>query len=265
VLSCAALAGGGGVKTIDRLWRLIATALSFALFGVGGLALALVVFPLINLLIRDRRRRAAFAQGTVHAVWRLYVRVMAGLGVCSYEVHGGELLRRARGTLVIANHPSLLDIVFIMSLMERTQCVVKAGVWRNPFMRGVVEAASYIPNHNNPERLLDDCVAALRAGNNLVIFPEGSRTPTTGKRKYQRGFAYIALRSRAPLRLVTVTCTPPTLLKGESWYRIPARRPHWAIRVHELIEVEQDAAEPAIAVRRLCAHVERRIEESLAA
>lgn len=253
------------MKTLDYVWRLLMTAFSFALFGIGGLVLALVVFPLINLLIRNREKRTVFAQATVHWVWRLYVRILVLTGVCTFEAYGAELLRQDRGTLVIANHPSLLDIVFIMSLMERTQCVVKAAVWRNPFMRGAVQAANYIPNTGDPERLLNDCVAALNAGNNLVIFPEGSRTPAQGKRKIQRGFAYIALRSQAPLRLVTVTCTPPTLLKGEPWYKIPARRPHWVIRVHEHLEIENDSTEPAIAVRRLCAQVERRIEETLAA
>jgi 1-acyl-sn-glycerol-3-phosphate acyltransferase len=253
------------MRALDRFWRLIATAISFALFGVGGLFIALVVFPLINLVIRDRAKRTEFAQATVHAIWRFYVKVMVAIGVLTYEVHGAELLRQDRGTLVIANHPSLLDIVFIMSLMEHTQCVVKAGVWNNPFMRGAVTAANYIPNTGDPEKLLDDCVAALQAGSNLVIFPEGSRTPRGGKRKIQRGFAHIAMRSKAPLRLVTVRCDPPTLLKGEPWYSIPARRPHWVIRVHECIEIEPDTAEPAIAVRRLCARVERRIEESLAA
>lgn len=253
------------IRLLDRFWRLIATAISFALFGLGGLFVAIVVFPLINLIVRDRARRAEIAQSTVHMIWRIYVRIMVVLGGVSYEVHGAELLRNDRGTLVIANHPSLLDIVFIMSLMERTQCVVKAGVWNNPFMRGVVTAANYIPNVGDPEKLLDDCVAALKAGNNLVIFPEGSRTPPGHKRKYQRGFARIALRSKAPLRLVTVTCDPPTLLKGEPWYKIPERRPHWTIRVHERIDVEDASEEQALAVRRLCADVERRIEECLPA
>jgi len=253
------------IKLLDRFWRLIATAISFALFGLGGLFVAIFVFPLINLLVRDRARRTEIAQSTVHTIWRIYVRIMVVLGGVSYETHGAELLRNDRGTLVIANHPSLLDIVFIMSLMERTQCVVKAGVWNNPFMRGVVTAANYIPNVGDPEKLLDDCVAALKAGNNLVIFPEGSRTPPGRKRKYQRGFARIALRSKAPLRLVTVTCDPPTLLKGEPWYKIPERRPHWTIRVHERIDVEDASEEQALAVRRLCADVERRIEECLPA
>lgn len=253
------------IVTLDRFWRLIATGLSFALFGLGGLALALLVFPLLNLFVKDRERRSALAQRTIHRTWALFVRVMKTLGVLTYEVHGGDILRAERGALIVANHPSLLDIVFIMSLMERTQCVIKAGVWRNPFMRGAVVAANYIPNLGDPERLLDDCVAALKGGANLVIFPEGSRTPPGQKRKYQRGFAYVALRSGAPVRLVTVTCTPPTLLKGEPWYKIPARRPHWVIRVHERIEMTDESIEQTLAVRRLCAQVERRIEESLAA
>lgn len=253
------------IAALDRFWRLIATAISFGLFGLGGLVLALTVFPLYNLLVRDREKRAELAQGTVHAMWRFYVRVMAFIGVLTFECHGEEILRNERGSLVVANHPSLLDIVFIMSFMQRTQCVVKAGVWRNPFMSGVVTAANYIPNLGDPEKLLEDCAAALRAGNNLVIFPEGSRTPPGQKRKYQRGFAYVALKAHAPVRLVTVTCTPPTLLKGEPWYKIPPTRPHWVIRVHERLEAADLDLQPAIAVRRLCAQVEQRIEETLAA
>ena len=203
----------------------------------------------------------------MHQTWRLFVQIMVSLGVLTYECHGAELLRQERGCLIIANHPSLLDIVFIMSFMEHTQCVVKAGVWRNPFMAGAVRATNYIPNLNDPERLLDDCAAALKAGNNLVIFPEGSRTPAGAKRKYQRGFAYVALKADAPIRLVTVDVNPPTLMKNVPWHRIPPRRPHWTIRVHERIDVEEYCKldQPAIAVRRLCAQVERRIEESLAA
>lgn len=253
------------MRQIDHVWRLFATGLSFALFGLGGLVLAAMVFPVIRLVVHDPDQRAAVAQHTIHSVWRLYVQVMKLLGVLTYEVHGADLLRNDRGTLVIANHPSLLDIVFIMSMMERTQCVVKGAIWRNFFTRGVVTAANYIPNDDDPQKLLDDCVNALHAGNNLVIFPEGSRTPPGQKRRYQRGFAYIALRSRAPLRLVTLTCTPPTLLKGEPWYKIPPQRPHWVLRIHDYIPIEDHDAEPAIAVRKLCAQVEQRIEEAVPA
>ena len=138
--------------------------------------------------------------------------------------------------MIIANHPSLIDVVLIMSLMDRTQCVVKASVRKNPFMRGVVTATNYIPNLGDPERMIEDCVTALRTGHNLLIFPEGSRTVPGKKVRLQRGFANIALKARAPVRLVTVTCNPPTLRKGEKWYQIPPRRPLFHVRVCDRLE-----------------------------
>ncbi len=200
---------------LERLWRQVGTGISFALFGIGGLFLALLVFPALNLFVRDKARRAAMAQHTVHRTWRFFVWVMVALGVIDFEAEGAELLRRENGTLIIANHPSLIDVVLIMSLMDRTQCVVKPAVWNNPFMRGAVRATNYIPNLGDPERTLRDCVAALQTGNNLVIFPEGSRTVPGKQMHLERGFANIAIRAGAPIRLVTVTCDPPTLRKGE--------------------------------------------------
>lgn len=254
------------ISGLDRMWRLFGTGLSFAVFGLGGLVLALTIFPIFNIFVRNQEKRARLAQNTVHASWRAYVAFMQALGVVSSESHNAHLLRQARGTVIVANHPSLLDIVFLLALMDRTQCVIKAGVWRNPFMRGVVKAANYIPNLNDPERLLRDCAEALKAGNNLVIFPEGSRTQPGKKPRYQRGFAYLALMAKAPIQLVTIQCEPPSLRKGEPWYKIPPRRSHWIIRVHERIEAAADfqSGGMAIAVRKLCTHVEKRIEECLA-
>lgn len=248
---------------LERIWRLFGTGFSFVLFGLGGLVLALSVFPFFNIFIQDRARRARWAQQTVHTSWRVYVWLMQALGVVSSECHGSPLLREARGTLIVANHPSLLDIVFLLSLMRRTQCVIKAGVWRNPFMAGVVKAANYIPNLGDPERLVRECADALKAGNNLVIFPEGSRTQPGKKHKYQRGFAYVALMAGAPIQIVSISCQPPSLRKGEKWYQIPPHRSHWIIRAHECIDVAADYQNLPIpiAVRNLCARVESKIEE----
>jgi 1-acyl-sn-glycerol-3-phosphate acyltransferase len=254
------------VRRLERLWRQCGTAISFALFGIGGLFLTVFVFPAINLLFRDRERRARAAQRTVHLTWRLFVWIMVTLRVIDFEADGEHLLRSDTGTLVIANHPSLIDVVLIMSLMTRTQCVVKPGVWNNPFMRGVIKAANYIPNLGDPERTLSDCVAALKAGNNLVIFPEGSRTVPGREMRLERGFANIAVRAGAPVRLVTVSCTPPTLRKGERWYQSPLRRPCFRVRVCDRMETGAlyRSDTPSRDARRLTAQVAKRFEELIA-
>jgi 1-acyl-sn-glycerol-3-phosphate acyltransferase len=251
------------MNRLERLWRQIGTGISFALFGLGGLVLAATLFPVLALIYRDPVKRAAAAQHAVHATWRMFVAVMVGMRVIDFEVEGAELLQSESGTLVIANHPSLIDVVLIMSLMRRTQCVVKRGVWVNPFMRGVVRTTGYIPNLGDPEKLLGDCVSALRAGNNLVLFPEGSRTVPGERVRMQRGFANIAIRANVPVRLVAVSCTPPTLMKGERWYQSPSTRPLFRVRVCERLDMTAFNATgvPSRAARDLSTYVARRFEE----
>lgn len=249
---------------LQQMWRQIGTGIAFAMFGLGGLLMTITVFPAINLFFRDPVRRANAAQRTVHAAWKTFIWTVVKLGVIGVRTYGGEILRNETGTLVIANHPSLLDVVLIMSLMDRTQCVVKPGVWNNPFMRGVVKATNYIPNIGDPEKTLDDCVAALKAGNNLVIFPEGSRTIPGAPVRLKRGFANIAIRAGAPIRLVTVECEPPILRKGDKWYQSPLRKPCFHVRVGDRLDIADicctDEA-PARAARNLTAFIAKRFEE----
>ncbi len=198
--------------------------------------------------------------------WRLLIRMCVILRLIDFEAEGAEVLRRETGTLVIANHPSLFDIVLIISLMDRAQCVVKEGAWKNPFMRGVIKATNYIPNLGDPEQTLRECVATLRAGNNLVIFPEGTRTVPGRQLHLQRGFANIAIRAGAPIRIVTVCCNPPMLRKGEKWYKSPMRRPCFRVRVGERIDTARvyDSHLPARDARNLTAQIAKRFEEVIA-
>jgi 1-acyl-sn-glycerol-3-phosphate acyltransferase len=253
-------------RRFDYVRRLVGTGFSFAAFGLGALALSVFVFPVLNLTVADRAKRAGVAQRIVHRAFRLFVRIMTVVGVIDVEVTGAAALHSDRGRLIVANHPTLIDVVLLVSLLRETQCVVKHQNWRNPFMRGVLVATGYIRNDDDPEALIDACAGVLRAGHNLVIFPEGSRTVPGRPRLLQRGFANIALAAGASIRLVTIRCAPTTLTKGEKWYEIPPRRAVFAVAVHELIDVRALARgePPSIAVRRLTRHVGQRFGEILA-
>ncbi|MFC7290840.1 lysophospholipid acyltransferase family protein [Hirschia litorea] len=251
--------------TLSRLARLVTTALSFAFFGIGGLVLALVYFPLMRLFVWDSEKRAKISQASVHVGFRTFIETMRIMGVVSYEIHGAQKLKECRGTVVVANHPSLLDVVFMMAFMRRTRAVVKNSVATNPFMGGVIRSSNYIPNTGDPEALIQACSEALQEGANLCIFPEGSRTPIGAKVKYQRGFSYVALKSKAPVLIVTIEVTPPSLRKGEPWYSIPVKKSHWVIRVHETIDTEANYGNdrPVIGARRLATDVQSKIEKEL--
>lgn len=253
------------LQRCDYLQRLAGTAFSFTLFGIGSVVLAVVVLAPLNLVVTDQARRSRLARACVHWCFAAFVRTMIVLRVIDFEITDAAALEADRGRLVIANHPSLIDVVLIISRMRTTQCIVKHQHWRNPFLRSIFAATGYIRNDEDPQRLIDDCVRALAAGDNLIVFPEGTRTVPGRSRVLQRGFANIAVAAGAEVRLLTIRCIPTTLTRGENWYQIPPSRPRFTLSVHEIIDVAAMAAEcpPAIAARRLTRHVAQRFAEIL--
>jgi len=225
---------GKEMFSLERCWRIMATGFCFALFGLYGVLILCLVFPLLWLLVWRRPLRQALARDVVHwALW-IFCKVMTTVGVISYEVRGLEKLQR-RGLLVVANHPSLIDVVMLISLLRQPDCVVKAAAWRNPFMLGPVSLCGFIRNQDGPQ-LIKDCIASVRRGNNLLIFPEGTRTRIDAllQRRVnplQRGVANVAVRGRLMLTPVVITVTEPMLTKQQPWYQAPRRRPHFILNV----------------------------------
>lgn len=244
--------------SLGRCWRVCATGLSFALFGVGGLVLRLVVFPLLALCLRPGPARQRAARAAVRTSFRAFVGVMRGLGVLRYEVHGLDKLDR-EGQLILANHPTLIDTVFLIAFVRNADCIVKGALAENPFMRGPVRAAGYICNDRGPE-LVEDCIASLRAGGNLIIFPEGTRTPREGSLQLKRGAANIAVRGMRAVTPVVIQCDPPTLGKGDKWWHVPPRQASFRIEVKDDIAADafrdNDASE-VVAARRLTDHLQQ--------
>jgi len=220
-------------RRLVRGLRVLGTGASFAAFGLGGLALAGFVFPLIRLSTRDPRRRADRAQYVVHQSFRFHVWLMRIFGVARLTVRGRERLREPGGRLIVANHPTLIDVVLIGSLMPQLDCLVKIGAWRNPFMRGVVRAAGYVPNDLG-EAVVEECARRLAEGRSLLLFPEGTRSQKDGRLgPFQRGAAHVALRSGRPLLPLLIRCEPRFLTRGQHWYDVADRPMGFTIEVGE--------------------------------
>jgi 1-acyl-sn-glycerol-3-phosphate acyltransferase len=245
---------------LDRIclgWRVLATGFSFAVFGLGGLALRVIAFPLLALCVRSPLARMRAARATIRVGFRAFVGIMRSLGVLRYEVHGLDKLDRG-GQLILANHPTLIDTVFLIAFVRNADCIVKGALWNNPFTGGPVRAAGYVCNDRGPE-LVDDCIASLRAGGNLIIFPEGTRTPRGGTMELKRGAANIAVRGAQPVTPVLIDCQPPTLGKGDKWWHVPPRQARFRIEVRDDIAIEPfigPGVSDAMAARRLTAYLQ---------
>jgi hypothetical protein len=154
------------------LWRLFATGMAFTLFGLGGVLLRVLVFPPQRLLPGDKADRQRRARGALNGTFRLFIRFMVRTGILTVEFKGAERLGKP-GQMILANHPSLLDVVFLVGHVKNANCIVKHGLATNPFTRGPVANAGYITNDESFD-MFDRAADVLRAGETLIVFPEGT-------------------------------------------------------------------------------------------
>lgn len=254
---------------INYCWRVFATGFCFSVFGIGGLIIGLLVTPYLYLRSRNPATRQQIAQRIIQRCFFGFVQLMRNMGLLTYEVEGLAALRQSRQELVIANHPTLIDVVLLIGFMQNANCVVKQALWRNPFTRGPVTAARYVLNDNS-ERCIATCVERLQEAGaaSLVIFPEGTRTERgQSLNEFQRGAANIAIRARVPIRPVLISCQPSTLTKNEKWYQIPERPIHLRIKVLDAIllsDVLPDSDVTPMNVRRLNHYLHQFYQRELA-
>jgi 1-acyl-sn-glycerol-3-phosphate acyltransferase len=217
-------------------WRFLGTAVSFLLFGIGALVVGAILLPLVRILPASRERKRVRARLIMRKSLRLFVAQMRATNAMTYEFQGVERLGRP-GQLIVANHPSLIDVVFLIAFTPNAGCVVKQGLWRNPITRLAVTLAEYITN--DPTAVMIEASAeALREGQTVIMFPEGTRTRPHQPFVFHRGAANVALRAASVLTPVYVSVEPTTLTKNEPWYRIPPRRVHFSLRVGEDIDMQ---------------------------
>lgn len=248
-------------RSLNYTWRLVATALCFAVFGIGGVLAPLIATPVLRLLPGGALVRQRRARQLIHRLFRGFIHLMRALGVMSWRTEGLEKLRR-EGLLVLANHPTLIDVVFLVAFIPNANCIVKSRLLNNPAMRGLISLAGYITNDHGDE-LLAQATRSFAEGDVLMIFPEGTRTRAGAPISFQRGAANIAIRCDVAITPVVIVCSPPTLSKEHKWYHIPERPFLMSFEIKDDIAITPFLDCPAsLGSRRLTHHLEQFFTEA---
>lgn len=252
--------------SVKYYWRLAVLAWCFAMFGIGGILFTLVLFPLMRLLPGSPEVHRLRVRRLIRACFGACVSVLRRTGTMILDVRHAERFADCRHKLVLANHPSYLDVVVLLSLMPEADCVVKHGLYQNRYFKGIVRETGYISNAD-PDRLVDDCAAAIIQGGPLLIFPEGTRTVPGQPLAFQRGAARIALRGKCEIVPVIIHCEPAVWAKGFRLSEIAKRPFRITLTVNspvKLGELGVSSEEPeTLAARRLTRNLEQYFTEQI--
>ena len=147
-------------------------------------------------------------------------------GLASPRVHGVDRLEGIDGPVIFAgNHHSHLDIALLLLTMprrfrDRTVVAAAADYFFDTRTKAILSALTInavpIERLRVSRRSSDQLLALLRDDWNLVIFPEGGRSPDGWGQDFKPGAAFLATRRACPVVPVHIEGTSDVLPKGAS-------------------------------------------------
>ena len=229
--------------------RSILVGFLFSWFGLLCLIGNILFIPIIVLGLYKVRLFQNISRDFVFLAWRFFIICTQILGYLKYTFEGAEKLGNS-GQLIIANHPSLLDVVFVLSHIRRVNCIVKKELGKNIFLYPAIKACGYIRNTEN-EELLNKGLEVLRNGECLLVFPEGTRTKQ--QISFHKAPFYLAIHAAKTLTPIFIHMHPKSLQKGVKWYKTPNTMITYKLAVQEGITIcDYEAGIPdSLRVRRL--------------
>lgn len=228
------------------------------LLGLGLLALLCSVWlpfaMLLNSVLPIRWGRR-IGRASIMAAFRFYLGFLTLCCACRFELGDLDRLRNTGPLILVANHPSLLDVVMIASRLPEAVCVMKATLLDNPLFGSAARLAGYIRN-DGPVQMVLNARREVRQGAHLVLFPEGTRTSSFPVGACTDSAGLIAKAAAVPIQTALIECSTPYLGKAWPLLRRPTLPLHFRIHLGERFEPPQD-------VKAFTARLQRYFQEQL--
>lgn len=208
------------VRLLWRGYEMLAMVVGLGLLALGCLH-SIPLFALLYLVL-PRRWHRPVSRRLIHWGFRLYLAALRILCQVRLDLRELEPLRHERAPLiVIANHPSLLDAVLLLSVLPNASCVLKAALLHNPLFGVGARMAGYVSNED-PREMIRDSARTLQDGAQFILFPEGTRTTDFPLNPLSSACILLSKQSRVPLQAVLLEFSTPYLGKHWGLLRPPA-------------------------------------------
>lgn len=191
-----------------RFIRGFIVLIQMIIFALGALCIGLFIIPISAIFLKDYNHRR-FCANVVHKSWKFFTIVMQKFGSIKVETNGD--FQNIKGKVIVASHPSLIDIVLLIGLIPNSLCLAKKDLLKNPIMYKIVKCL-YIINDIDLDEFKEETKNALKQDFNIIIFPTGTRTLPNEEIKMHKGAAQIAINANTDIIPITIE-TDYTILR----------------------------------------------------
>jgi len=189
----------------------------------ASLALVVNLIALITALLPDAPWKARFFQAVIRGMVWFCLCLFRVTGIMRVECEGFEALEKRPGEskpVLIANHPCLMDVFLFYIHLPRLTCIYKSSLKKTLIQAEMGKEIGFISNAN-PRKMVEEGAAKVKAGRQLLIFPEATRTETGYINDFKLGAAAIARMGGVSLQTVLIFTDSNVLSKEQSYFAVP--------------------------------------------
>ncbi len=198
------------------LWGFSSTIFAFGYFALGSI----IMIPIGLIIIKlnpFNKEKGKFIYHVILSkfVWSLAY-VMGNIKKIIINSHNEDFSKPA---IIICNHQSFLDILWIAMLNPKLILLTNRWVWRSPVFGIAIRMADYYPVAKGIENSVELLRDRVNNGYSIVIFPEGTRSVNWEIGRFHKGAFYLVQQLNIDILPIVIDGTGYTLTKNDFFFK----------------------------------------------
>jgi 1-acyl-sn-glycerol-3-phosphate acyltransferase len=183
--------------------------------------------------------------------YRIFFRVLS-MTAPRQKIEIDKKIAAIRSAVIVCNHRSYLDPLLLIALFPRHRTIVKTRFFGTPIFGWMITRSGYLPatSEGRFSRLMlaqmETMEPYLRAGGNLFIFPEGTRSRDGKIGKLNEGAIKIARMCRAPIYILQLRNTDNLFTPGKFFFNTRIKNTI-SVKIIDHIEPDYQNSPPSTA------------------
>jgi len=146
-------------------------------------------------------------------------------------------------SVIICNHLSYLDPIFLVSLFKKQKTIVKSSFFSLPIFGWLLKTSGYIPSSTGRNltdlmiKNIENIQEYITSGGVIFVFPEGTRNSNREIGSFGKGAFSIAKQSNSPIKVLFISSTDKLFHPGKFLFNTCIKN---TIKIELLATIEPD-------------------------
>ena len=238
---------------------IIITLLLWTYFTVGFIILFSPFYLAAYLFSKDREISFQRLNHNFYKGFFFLARVL----VFGHKWRISDEVKSIKSSVIVCNHISYLDPIFLLSLFEKQKTIVKSTFFKVPIFGRVIRLSGYIPSTSGTNlsdlmlRHIEAMEDYLASGGNFFVFPEGTRSRDGTLGRLNKGAFKIARLCKTSIKVLFISNTNKLLKPGKFLFNTCVSN---TITVELLASIEPDYQSDAFSISELMSDVRSLLE-----